>query len=157
MPNSKELTEIDALVSDNHLQMLKAAIPYTSASQQQVLSVYCKVLELSNTFRLVQKQESKTLGICSISEQKKNTNEMLNAMKKYCTDSEREMLDLLMNFLSAFHIYHSYQESMPKDGESAESQNAQNRTMDALKNMLTPEQKSMLDTYSSILSSAKGT
>lgn len=155
MPNPKELTEFDALVSDNHLQMMKAAIPYIPISQQQALSVYIKFLELANTFKLVQKKETQTLGICSVSEQKKNTTEMLNAIKQYCTDAEREMIDLLMNFFSAFHIYHSYQEFMPKDGTNNSGEQTSGNPVDMLKNMLSPEQKSMLDTYSTILSSVK--
>ena len=77
------MTELDALVSDNKMQMLKAALPYISATQQQVLSIYVKVLELNNTIQLVHKEESRKVGICSVSEQKRNTTEMLNTIKRW--------------------------------------------------------------------------
>ena len=109
------MTELDALVSDNKMQMLKAALPYISATQQQVLSIYVKVLELNNTIQLVHKEESRKVGICSVSEQKRNTTEMLNTIKRYCTDAEKEMIDLFMNFFSAFRMYNTYQELMPKE------------------------------------------
>lgn len=144
-----ELTEFDAVVSSHQLQMLKAAIPYISASQQQVLSIYVKIMELTNTFQLVQKKEVQSLGICSVSSQKKNVSEMLNSMKRFCTDEEKEMIDLLFNFLSAFRIYNSYKEIVPQENGKKEG-----GPMDAIKNMLSPEQKNMFDTYSSILSSA---
>lgn len=149
-----EQTELDELVSDNHLQMLKAAIPYISATQQQVLSLYVKALELSNTFQLIRKEESQTVGICSIDEQKKNTSEMLNAMKRYCTDTEREILDLFTNFMSAFHMYSAYNEQMSKEGKASSPDNTKS-AVDTLKNLLSPEQKNMFDTYSTILSSIK--
>lgn len=149
MDTSKELTDFDSVICDPHLQMLKAAIPYISANSQQFLSLYVKSLELSNTIKLLNRKETQSVGICSISESKKNTTEMLNAIKKYCSESEREMLDLFMNFFSAFRMYHSYRELFP--GENTDNSNP----MDMLKTMLSPEQKSMFDTYSSILNSAK--
>ncbi|MBO5278540.1 MAG: hypothetical protein J6B06_03490 [Lachnospiraceae bacterium] len=158
MDTSKELTDFDNLICDPHLQMLKAAIPYIPASGQQVLSLYVKSLELSNTMKLLQRKETQSVGICSVSENKKNTTEMLNAIKKYCSDSEREMLDLFMNFFSAFRMYHSYRELFPNEGMSKGGENTSQESpnpMDALKSMLSPEQKNMFDTYSSLLNSVK--
>lgn len=159
MDTSKELTEFDGLICDHHLQMMKAAIPYMPASGQQMLSLYAKSLELSNTIRLLRRAGSQSVGICSISENKKNTAEMLNAIKKYCTDSERELLDLFMNFFSAFRMYNTYRElfpgeNQPEEAESSPASSAPN-PVEALKGMLSPEQKNMLDTYSSLLSSAR--
>ena len=129
------------------------------ASGQQLLSLYAKSLELSNTIRLLQRPGSQSVGVCSISENKKNTAEMLNAIKKYCTDSERELLDLFMNFFSAFRMYHTYREMFPgenqPEGEAASSAGSAPNPVEALKSMLSPEQKNMLDTYSSLLSSAR--
>lgn len=157
MDTSKELTDFDNLICDHHLQMLKAAIPFMPANGQQVLSLYAKSLELSNTLRLIRRDESQNVGICSVSENKKNTTEMLNAVKKYCTDSEREMLDLFMNFFSAFRMYHTYREAFP--AENTDNGNISKESginpMEALKNMLSPEQKNMFDTYSTLFSSAK--
>ncbi len=153
------MTELDALVSDNKMQMLKAALPYISATQQQVLSIYVKVLELNNTIQLVHREESRKVGICSVSEQKRNTTEMLNTIKRYCTDAEKEMIDLFMNFFSAFRMYNTYQELMPKENTKEprvqKEQKEGINPMEALKSMLSPEQKSMLDTYSTLLSSIK--
>ncbi len=159
MDASKELTEFDGLICDHHLQMMKAAIPYMPAYGQQILSVYAKSLELSNTLRLLNREGSRSVGICSISENKRNTAELLNAIKKYCTDSERELLDLFMNFFSAFRMYHTYRElfpgETPPEDKDSPPDNSGVSPMDALKSMLSPEQKNMLDTYSSLLSSTR--
>lgn len=158
MDTSKELTEFDSLICDPHLQMIKAAIPYISASGQQILSIYVKSLELSKTMKLLQKDGNQSVGICSISENKRNPTEMLNAIKKYCTDGEREMLELFMNFSSAFHMYNSYRELFPSEhsGKNAgnASQEASINPMDILKGMLSPEQQSMFDTYSTLFNTA---
>lgn len=150
MDTSKELTDFDSLICDHHLQMLKAAIPYLPAQGQQFLSVYTKSLELSKTISLLRKEDVQSVGICSVSDSKKNTTDMLNTIKKYCTDSEREMLELFTNFVSAFRMYNSYKELFPSENNEKNS-----NPMDALKTMLTPEQKTMFDTYSSLLSSQK--
>ena len=73
MDTSKELTEFDGLIRDHHLQMMKAAIPYMPAYGQQILSIYAKSLELSNTLKLLNREGSRSVGICSISENKRNT------------------------------------------------------------------------------------
>lgn len=159
MDTSKELTEFDGLICDHHLQMMKAAIPYMPAYGQQILSIYAKSLELSNTLKLLNREGSRSVGICSISENKRNTTELLNTIKKYCTDSERELLDLFMNFFSAFRMYHTYRELFPGETPPEDKNNPSGcptvNPMDTLKNMLSPEQKNMLDTYSSLLSSAR--
>ncbi|MCI9540271.1 MAG: hypothetical protein HFG39_04300 [Lachnospiraceae bacterium] len=158
MDTSKEMTDFDDLICDNHLQMLKAAIPYMPAYGQQILSLYTKSLELSNTMQLLRRAESHTVGICSISENKRNSTELLNAIKKYCNDSERELLDLFMNFFSAFRMYNTYRELFPGEASPGDKDRAggeASNPIETLKNMLSPEQKNMLDTYSSLLSPAK--
>ncbi len=150
---SFELTPFDSLVSDNQLQMLKAAIPYVANSHQRVLSLYVKFLEFSNTFQLVHATESQTLGICSIEEPKRNSREMLNAISQYCGDGEREIIELLTNFISAFQMYNNYQETPRSSGES--ERRSQPSPMDVVKNLLSPEQQVMLDTYSTLMASVR--
>lgn len=154
MDTSKELTDFDSLICDSHMQMIKAAIPYISVSGQQLLSIYIKTLELSKTVKLIQRKDSQGVGICSVSDNKKNPAEMLNAVKKYCSEGEREMLDLFMNFFSAFRMYNSYREIFPNGSPDKSSdtvpQDSAANPLDTLKSMLTPEQQSMLDTYSAL-------
>lgn len=158
MDISKELTDFDSLICDPHMQMLKAAIPYISANSQQILSIYVKSMELSNTMKLLHRTEHQSVGICSVSESKRNPAEMLNAVKKYCTDSEKEMLELFMNFSSAFRMYQSYRELFPNEADKKESPasspEASANPMDFLKGMLSPEQQSMVDAYSALFHTA---
>lgn len=146
---SQELTPFDSMVSDNQLQIIKAAIPFLSAREQQFFSVYVKYIEFSHTLNLVREPGLNTLSSCSISEEQHSTADMLAAIKQYCTDKEKEMIDLLSNFLSAYQMYHAYQELVPKDKNQPNAQKKESNTSsmaDTLKGMLTPEQQSMLGT-----------
>jgi hypothetical protein len=150
-----ELTPFDSLVSDTHLQIMKAAIPYIAIPQQRILSLYVKFLEFSNTYQLVHATtQEPTLGICSVEAPKRNASEMLNAVKHYCSDPEKELVDLITNFISAFQIYRSYQDST-HDSHEPERREHSSLPLDAIKGMLSPDQKRIFDTYSGLLAGAK--
>lgn len=139
------LTPFDSMVSDSRLQMIKAAIPYLSNREQQFLSIYVKYIELNHTFRLVGNTDSNALSSCSVDEEHHTTADMLSAIKQYCSDKEKEMIDLLSNFMSAYQMYHAYQELMPQEKKETKKGPA-SPVPDAIKSMLTPEQQTMLGT-----------
>ena len=101
------LTPFDHMVSDNQLQIIKAAIPYLSSREQQFFSVYVKYIELEHTLKLVSDSNSNVLSSCSIGENPHSTSDMLTAIKQYCTEIEKEIIDLISNFLSAYQMYHA--------------------------------------------------
>ncbi len=141
------ITPFDHMVSDNQLQIIKAAIPYLSNREQQFFSVYVKYIELEHTLKLVSDSNSNVLSSCSIGENPHSTSDMLTAIKQYCTEKEKEMIDLISNFLSAYQMYHAYQELMPQ--QQQEKNNTKKDPIsvaDTLKGMLTPEQQNVLGT-----------
>ena len=139
------LTPFDHMVSDNQLQIIKAAIPYLSNREQQFFSVYVKYIELEHTLHLVSDTNSNVLSSCSIGENPNSTSDMLTAIKQYCTEKEKEMIDLISNFLSAYQMYHAYQELMPQQ-EKINTKKESSSMADTLKGMLTPEQQNVLGT-----------
>jgi len=147
------LTPFDNMVSDNQLQIIKAAIPYLSNRQQQFFSVYVKYIELDHTLKLVGNSGSNALSACSVGEEQHSTADMLSAIKQYCSDKEKEMIDLISNFLSAYQMYHAYQELMPQEKGSQKKENSPSMA-DTLKGMLTPEQQSVLGTCMKLFPSA---
>ena len=42
--------DLDSLIGDNHLQMMKAALPYMNVSQQRFISYFVKINELQRTY-----------------------------------------------------------------------------------------------------------
>lgn len=154
-----ELTEFDSLICDSRLQLLKSAIPFIPAGKQRFLSVYVKYIELSNTIRLVNTIKSDSLGICSLSGRKSapNSEDFMQTIRKYCSESERETLDMITNFMSAYRMFKMYKDSADDTHRSADgsdtaaSNGHDNSILDVLKSMLTPEQQEMFDTYSAVL------
>lgn len=89
-------TRFDQLVSDDQSQILKACIPYLSPRSQQLLSVFTKVRELSNTLSLFQGNQPE-LQICS--SPAVSPSELLNDIRHFSYGKSREQLDQISNFL----------------------------------------------------------
>lgn len=140
------LTPFDHMVSDNQLQIIKAAIPYLSNREQQFFSIYVKYIELEHTLKLVSDSDLNVLRSCSIGENPHSTTDMLTAIKQYCTEKEKEMIDLISNFLSAYQMYHAYQELIPQPQDKNEVRKEPISMANTLKGILTPEQQNVLGT-----------
>ena len=61
-----KLTDLDYLVGDHHLQMIKAALPYLNVTEQRAVSLFVKFQELRRTFELFENEEVAAMGICSL-------------------------------------------------------------------------------------------
>ena len=57
--------DLDSLIGDNHLQMMKAALPYMSVTEQRFISLFVKFNELRRTVQLFEDEEVAAMGICS--------------------------------------------------------------------------------------------
>ena len=61
-----KLTDLDYLIGDHHLQMIKAALPYLGVSAQKTISLFVKAQELRKTVELFETEEVASMGICSL-------------------------------------------------------------------------------------------
>lgn len=52
-----KLTDLDYLIGDHHLQMIKAALPYLNVPEQRAVSLFVKFQELRRTFELFETEE----------------------------------------------------------------------------------------------------
>ena len=122
--DSYKLTDLDYLIGDHRLQMLKAALPFLSIPQQRALSLAVKCQELRRTYRLFSDEETASLGVCSLDAPPKNGSpkEMLKAIRPYGNPREREVIDMAQNLM---------------DGQTP---------MEQLMRLLSPEQQSRLET-----------
>lgn len=152
--HTMELTAFDSLISDDSLQMIKAAIPYIPTKGQGFISTYVKFMELNNTIRIFQRNSKDSLGICSLPEDKKNIFEMLNAMKQHSRGQQKEMFESIINIMNAFQMYQTFQEEISKINLDKDSPLPKIDPVNTLKGMLTPEQQSMFETYSALLSNS---
>lgn len=95
----------DTLIQDRHLEMIKAAIPYISYSRQKDMAMLVKFMELQRTMALFQNPVN-NLRMCSEEEpEEEKPLQMLNAIREYCTDREKETIDSLINFVQMFSTY----------------------------------------------------
>ena len=93
---------LDTLIQDRHLQMIKAAIPYLNSSRQKEMAMLVKFMELQRTAALFQIPEN-NLRMCSETENPEDLPiQMLGAIREYCTDKEKEMIDNMINFVQIF-------------------------------------------------------
>ncbi|MCI9175593.1 MAG: hypothetical protein HFH49_11755 [Lachnospiraceae bacterium] len=94
---------IDTLIQDRHLEMIKAAIPYLDNSRQRNMAMLVKFMELQRTMALFQ-NSGNDLQMCS-EEERKDPVQMLTAIREYCTDREKEMIDSIISFAQMFSTY----------------------------------------------------
>ncbi len=87
---------LDEMVSEDSVQLLKAALPYIPSSRQPAVSVFAKFLELQNTIRLFHTAPG-TMQICGSDQVKSSPLEMLSACSKVCHGPVKEQIDSMIN------------------------------------------------------------
>ena len=70
--NDYKLTDLDYLIGDHHLQMIKAALPYLGIPEQRAVSLFVKAQELRKTIELFETEEVASMGICSLEKKEQN-------------------------------------------------------------------------------------
>ncbi|MBE5905338.1 MAG: hypothetical protein E7277_00905 [Lachnospiraceae bacterium] len=100
------MTTFDTLLQSQHLQMLKAAIPYLSGNAKNTLSILCKILELKKTIQM-SADETSALSMCSVKPEEGCSNVllMLKEIRPYCSKKEQESVDF---FTDVFQMYETY-------------------------------------------------
>jgi hypothetical protein len=117
MNNEQDIraNDLDSLIGDNHLQMMKAALPYMDVSQQRFMSYFVKVNELRRTINLFEEGEVAAMGLSSPRERDRSNNslEMLNTIKAFANPSEQDLIDLIINFSQGLRMANSYPDPSP--------------------------------------------
>ena len=89
-------TALDQMVSSDQTQLIKAAVPYLPPSARQIISLYTKLEELSNTMALFSSERA-DMQICE------NTAadpvEMLQDIRRFSYGKSRQKVDQLTNCL----------------------------------------------------------
>lgn len=144
MTDEPIITDFDSMIQDEHHQLLKAALPYMQPNGQKFISFYVKFQELRNTFSLFSEEEN-TLSACSSGKRNLSPIEMLSDIRKFCPKKDQETIDSLLNFINMYTLYNKYNQAFGGNEKPEDK-------VDQLKNMLTPEQKSILEAYMSRMS-----
>lgn len=108
---STPMTDLDQMVSDDQLQMLKAAIPYVSPSGQRFLSVYSKIRELQNTLALFPQRNS-DMGICGTgTEPHMQPLDILNEIRPFCSNAAQARIDQMTQVFAMLQMAELFQNS----------------------------------------------
>ncbi|MDO4297652.1 MAG: hypothetical protein Q4C59_04125 [Lachnospiraceae bacterium] len=107
------LTALDQIANQNHLQMIKAAVPYLSTQEQKFIAVYAKLLELQNIMNFYSGSESSIVS-CSMEQEPASITDILSDIRNYCDPSEQEMIDRCLQMITALELYSTM--SQPIDG-----------------------------------------
>ncbi len=103
------MTPLDAMISQDSLQLIKAAVPYMNGRGQQVLSIYAKIMELSNTISLFGKPQPE-LSMMSAQAESMQPADMLNDIRQYAQGPAKEAIDQVLFALNTIQLIQMYQE-----------------------------------------------
>ncbi|MCI8466068.1 MAG: hypothetical protein HFI63_09480 [Lachnospiraceae bacterium] len=101
-------TELDKMTCSYDLQMLKAALSYFPPQPKRLLSIFVKVQELKNTFRLISSPENiSSLNICSTPEgvPKQGFFDIWNEIKDYGGPEQQKMFERLNQIIQISSMY----------------------------------------------------
>ena len=107
---------LDTLIQSRDLQMLKSVVPYLNSSQQRMISLVIRLVELQKTIQLFDNDsgmQAAELHICENDTPAERARHILNAVREYCTPTEQENIDTVLNF---FDMYNSYESLFSEGG-----------------------------------------
>ncbi len=104
------LTALDRVANQNHLQLLKAVVPYIRPENQELISVCIKMIEMQNILRFFGRNRQ-CISACSPDREQPDILEILSDIRNYCEDGEQETLDQWIQILSAMELYSVFAQS----------------------------------------------
>ena len=104
MENENTVTPFDLEFSSKPLQILKVMIPYMAPQEQRSLAMMIKIMELQKAAALFNGKSS-ALQTCSIEDPGERMTQMLNDIKTYCFDKEKETIDMVLTMIQMFSTY----------------------------------------------------
>lgn len=104
--NRIPLTAVDRIADGNGLQMMKAAIPYLPLPMQRAFSLYAKCMEIQNVISYYHNPVS----ACSTSSSASSFDEILEDLRNYGTETQRQSMDQLLNLLHTVKMYQEYKD-----------------------------------------------
>lgn len=156
-------------ISNKPLNILKASLPFLPGTAQKLLSYYIKIEEFNILCNNLNAEIDNDVKACD-NDSPPNPNDLVKAIKPYLNNSEKELVDMFLNMTNALRMYTTYK-SLPaiynnstSDTDNQNTSHAEDTTnndngkfkdnninIEMLKNMLSPNQRAMFDTYSAML------
>lgn len=90
-------------VNSKEINILKTLLPYLNSTSQKNISMLISYMQLQRTMEFFENPEN-TMQISAM-EKRDSTPDMLNAVKVYCNDTEKQQIDHILNILQMFSTY----------------------------------------------------
>lgn len=144
------------------MDILKAALPFVDVQSMRTVQIMVKATELMDTIN----GRAFELSTLNLNEGKGDMEGMLNNIREFCTDRERQIVDMILNVIRAKNLYDTYQmiASLNLNNDSNNTDDNPFASvfgfgdnmdmMEILSSMLTPEQQSTFETLNMILNAA---
>lgn len=153
------MTPFDTLITTPGLRMMKLMIPYLPPSNQRLLAVYVKFLELQQTFSFFRDFRS-DLHSCAFEKEVSSPSDILEELRPFLRKRDCEMIDQIKNMLNVMETAASFQkmatEASAKESSSDSSGSPSSSSAfdlsTLLQGMLSPEQQSLFETYKDLTS-----
>jgi hypothetical protein len=97
-------TTFDLETQSKNLQILKTIIPYLSGERQKNFAVMVKCLELKNVIDMFH-EPPPSMCMCSSVDPSEMTMQLFCDIKKFCTPTEQDSIDMLLTALQMFSSY----------------------------------------------------
>lgn len=91
-------TPFDEITQTKELQMLKTIVPYLSKDKQRPLVMMISCMAMVNSMKVL--SETPALSVAETETPSDRRIAMLNALKKYFSQSEQETIDNILNVFS---------------------------------------------------------
>lgn len=98
------LTVIDQIANRNHLQIIKAAVPYLPRGEQKMISCCVKVMELQNVMRFFSRP-SFQLQSCEAGQDPPPLSDLLDDIRGCCDESDQQLIDQIANLMNTLELY----------------------------------------------------
>ncbi len=106
MDEENMFTPFDEVNQTKELQILKTMIPYMSKSAQRQMTMMVHYISLMNSMKII--SNAPALSVAESESPSDRRISMLNALKKYCTKSEQETIDNILNIFSVLDNVEAY-------------------------------------------------
>lgn len=150
------------------MDIIKAAFPHLDSGTQQSVDLLIKAGELMDSLTVL--KDPNRVSSLSLSKPNIDIESLLTSIRSVCYDKERELIDMVLNFIRAKNLFDTYsilsQTMASGSTDSTTNQSGSNmfaslmgglngennpNIAELLESMLTPEQKSTFDNLSMML------
>lgn len=172
---NEAIAAFDTLYTQNHIQILKVLLPYFDPASQKSIAVWIKYMELQYTMVCAKRHPAM---VCCETLEKPDIADIFEKIKNFCTPQERavfghicsmkkslEMYEEMKGMMELFEqlspeqnpfagIFSETEEPAPRQNTSARDNadapsSFSTEPMELLKGLLSPEQLSMFEAFSS--------